>query len=105
MADEDKKMLFVKCFRLLKPGGIFINADQAAGSTGALEKIYREYWISFIENSGLETDKIKAAYERMKLDRMAAVGSLKISINLKMFKKQYFIGVISYFITMSYKCN
>ncbi len=73
LQDDEKKNLYRKCFDLLKPGGIFINADQAAGSTDEIEKIYRLFWVSFIENSGLEVERMKTVNERMKLDKMSTV--------------------------------
>jgi len=58
---EDKRYLFAEIFSALKPGGLFVNADQADGETPYFRKRYLEYWNAFLNNyqmNGVERAKI-----------------------------------------------
>ena len=50
---EDKRRLFGRIFRALKPGGMFVNADQADGETPYFRQKYLDYWNGFLENGPL----------------------------------------------------
>jgi tRNA (cmo5U34)-methyltransferase len=69
----DKRALFRKIRRHLKPGGSFVNADQAAGSSGLYDAYYRELWETSIAASGLEREAIEASKERRRMDINATV--------------------------------
>ncbi|WP_078409998.1 class I SAM-dependent methyltransferase [Priestia abyssalis] len=71
LSDEEKRNLYHKIFSLLNQGGIFINADQVLGHTPFIESVYKNDWRQKIENSGLTSEELKAAYERTSLDQMA----------------------------------
>ncbi len=71
--DRDKIALFKKCYDLLRSGGIFVNADQVKGETVYLDALNKAHWKQKIESSGLKKEEIVAAYERIKLDRMATL--------------------------------
>ncbi|HWO98544.1 MAG TPA: class I SAM-dependent methyltransferase [Bacillus sp. (in: firmicutes)] len=71
LCDEEKRNLYHKIFSLLNQGGIFINADQVLGHTPFIESLYKNDWKQKIENSGLTSGELKAAYERTRLDQMA----------------------------------
>jgi tRNA (cmo5U34)-methyltransferase len=53
---KDKRHLFREIFSALKPGGLFVNADQADGDTPYFRKRYLEYWNEFL-NNGPMNDK------------------------------------------------
>lgn len=69
LKDEEKKELYNKIYTTLKENGVFINADQVHGETPFIEKLNKETWRKYVENSGLNEEEIKAAYERTKLDK------------------------------------
>lgn len=71
LSDEEKRSLYHKIFSLLNQGGIFINADQVLGHTPFIESLYKNDWKQKIENSGLTSGELQAAYERTRLDQMA----------------------------------
>lgn len=71
LEDEAKKALYAHIFHLLKPGGVFVNADQVLGKTPFLDSLYRSDWVAKIEATDLSPEALQAAYERTKLDRMA----------------------------------
>lgn len=79
LTDEDKQGLYERIYGALNPGGIFVNADQAAGETPALERKYMLYWDEFIRNGPLrEDEQIEILRRRATLDRNA-----KLSVQLK----------------------
>lgn len=73
LTDEEKRQLYRKAFSGLKKDGVFINADQVLGGTPFLESLYKRDWYGKVENSGLTAGELQAAYERTKVDKMAAL--------------------------------
>lgn len=71
--DAIKKSIYDKCYSLLNPNGIFINADQVYGETPFIENLNKKNWKESIENSNLEIGEIQSAYERIKLDKEASL--------------------------------
>jgi tRNA (cmo5U34)-methyltransferase len=47
VSDRDKIDFFVKIFRMLKPGGVFFNADVVLGSSPFMQERYMEAWKRF----------------------------------------------------------
>ena len=50
LAPEDKRLLFKRIFASLKPGGMFVNADQADGETPYFRERYLDYWNDFLKS-------------------------------------------------------
>lgn len=72
--DEDgKQALFRSVYAWLRPGGVFINADQVAGATPALDRQNRESWLAAARDLGVTAGDLDAALERMKEDRPSTV--------------------------------
>lgn len=68
----DKQQLFKKIYKALKPGGMFINADQVEGTTPEIDAIYKGAWVNKVEAStGLSRAEKDVAYKRVQLDIMA----------------------------------
>lgn len=65
-----KRALFARVLRLLRPGGVFLNADQALGATPRIEKIYREDWLARVRAAGAAEEDLTRALARMAEDRM-----------------------------------
>jgi len=79
LTDKDKRGLYQRIYDALNPGGVFVNADQAAGETPALERKYMLYWDEFIRNGPLREDEQREILRRRAtLDRNA-----KLSVQLK----------------------
>lgn len=66
-----KKVLFDKISMLLKPGGIFVNADQVLGETPEIESRYRSTWLAQVKAAGVSAEALAASLERIKEDRMS----------------------------------
>ncbi|OAN50678.1 SAM-dependent methyltransferase [Paramagnetospirillum marisnigri] len=71
LEDPDKRALYAACARALKPGGLFLNADQVAGDTATMEDRYWRHWFDAVKASGLAQDRIEAAIHRQSFDRRA----------------------------------
>jgi tRNA (cmo5U34)-methyltransferase len=64
-----KQHLFARIHRVLRPGGVFLNADQIRGSTPRLEEIHAAAWLAQVRERGVSQADLSAAQERMRLDR------------------------------------
>ena len=73
LSDLDKKRLYQRIYQALKPGGMFVNADQVLGKTPPLEKRYRQQWLDSVRTLGISDEELKAAQKRMEYDRMATL--------------------------------
>jgi tRNA (cmo5U34)-methyltransferase len=72
LADNDKQALCRRVFNALNRGGIFVNADQAAGESEALNRRYLQYWDEFVKNGPLGKDEWTEIMKRRDtLDRNA----------------------------------
>ena len=70
--NPQKQTLFRQIARLLAPNGRFINADQVLGETAAAETAYTEHWRRHVTaHPDLSAEAKAAAFERIKLDKMA----------------------------------
>ncbi|WP_145406368.1 class I SAM-dependent methyltransferase [Paenibacillus xylanexedens] len=68
LTHADKKHVFGTVYKLLEPGGHFINADQVQGRTPDTDTYYRQRWLEAIYGSGLSDEAISASIERRKVD-------------------------------------
>jgi tRNA (cmo5U34)-methyltransferase len=67
---EDKRYLFGRIFSVLKPDGLFVNADQADGDTPYLRKMFLEYWNEFLNNCPMnDVEQAEIPRRRYTLDR------------------------------------
>lgn len=73
LAAETKQALFRLIHSYLKPGGLFINADQVLGASGAIEQLYRRKWVEQVKQNGTTETELEAAFERMKEDKMSTL--------------------------------
>jgi tRNA (cmo5U34)-methyltransferase len=70
LATEDKSRLFKRIFSALKPGGMFVNADQADGETPYFRQRYLEYWNEFLRKGQMTESQQKEILKRRdELDR------------------------------------
>ncbi|WP_392531079.1 class I SAM-dependent methyltransferase [Nostoc sp. C117] len=73
LSDFDKEVLYQRIYDVLKPGGIFVNADQVIGKTPDLEQLYRQRWVDSVRAKNISEEDFKAAQKRMEYDRMATL--------------------------------
>jgi len=66
---EEKLQLFKKVYNWLRPGGVFVNADQIIGPTPAIEHQYRHAWLMQVRELGVSEDDLQRALTRMQEDK------------------------------------
>jgi tRNA (cmo5U34)-methyltransferase len=71
--DAAKKALFAKIFAALRPGGTFVNAEQVAGPTSALDESYKKLWLEQVREAGATPQQIADSLYRQQDDRCASV--------------------------------
>src|SRR6267378_7101678 len=74
LPDSGKRHLFSDIFKYLTAGGVFINADQVAGETAAIDRRSHDLWIKRARELKAGERDLNAALERMKQDLPATVG-------------------------------
>ncbi|HLK88063.1 MAG TPA: methyltransferase domain-containing protein [Candidatus Binataceae bacterium] len=74
LPDSGKRHLFADICNHLTPGGVFVNADQVAGETAAIDRHAREAWMRRAREMKIADRDLAAALERMKQDLPATVG-------------------------------
>ncbi|MFD0871360.1 class I SAM-dependent methyltransferase [Paenibacillus residui] len=70
---DGKRKLFANVYHALREGGVFVNADQARGSTPETDAYYKRRWMASVSASGLPQEMIDASVERRKHDINASV--------------------------------
>jgi tRNA (cmo5U34)-methyltransferase len=89
LSTEDKRRLFERIFEVLKPGGMFVNADQADGETPYFRERYLDYWNDFLLSGPMtETQQGEILKRRDTLDR-----NEKLSVQLTWLKEAGFSDV------------
>lgn len=73
LTDPDKKKLFKTVFDQLADDGIFVNADQAAGSSPYFSSAFNEQWEQNVRITPLSAQAIEASIQRRKQDHNAPV--------------------------------
>jgi tRNA (cmo5U34)-methyltransferase len=68
LTDAGKQALYGAAARALKPGGLFLNADQVSGDDAEMERRYWTHWHQRVTASGLGKAEIDAAIERQGFD-------------------------------------
>jgi tRNA (cmo5U34)-methyltransferase len=89
LTPEDKRLLFGRICRALKPGGMFVNADQADGETPYFRQRFLDYWNEFLRNGPLtEAQHAEILKRRDTLDR-----NEKLSVQLTWLEEAGFADV------------
>jgi tRNA (cmo5U34)-methyltransferase len=73
--DEGKRALFARVHDGLRPGGVFVNAEQVVGPTPLFTSLYEEWHESRARAAGSDDAEWAAAEERMSFDRCSDVES------------------------------
>lgn len=75
LEDPAKRELFAAVHARLRPGGVFVNAEQVAGPTAALEAVYQARWAADCRSLGASEAEIEEARERRRHDRSVDVAT------------------------------
>jgi tRNA (cmo5U34)-methyltransferase len=75
LTDTDKADLYKRVHERLLPGGVFVNADQVAGPTPALDAAYAQRWRVHTSALGATDDDLREADLRMAMDLPTSVNA------------------------------
>lgn len=78
LSDDEKKSLYASIYALLKPNGIFINAEQVLGNTQRQQQLFESVHLRRARALGSSDDEINRAMQRMTHDRCT---SLQLQLN------------------------
>jgi tRNA (cmo5U34)-methyltransferase len=73
LEDDAKRALFSRIHAALKPGGVFINAEQVLGPTPALEARYKQIYWDQVKANGATDKQMEDSRYRQQEDRCASV--------------------------------
>jgi tRNA (cmo5U34)-methyltransferase len=73
LGDGDKRDLYGRIHGALKPGGVFINAEQVRGGTAAADAANHDAWLAAVQDLGVGDVELAQARERIKADRPATL--------------------------------
>jgi tRNA (cmo5U34)-methyltransferase len=73
LSDEHKRDLFARIRASLRPGGVFVNAEQVSGPTPRLTALYERWHEQQARSAGSDDAEWQAAIERMSHDRLAGL--------------------------------
>ncbi|BBO73619.1 SAM-dependent methyltransferase [Desulfosarcina widdelii] len=73
LSDTEKQQLMQRIFDILTPGGCFVHAELALGTTPNTEAFYQKTWRRHLEATDIEKEELDAIYERMACDRPATL--------------------------------
>lgn len=100
LADGEKRALFGDIYKLLRPGGLFINVDQIRGETPDLQALYWSHWLDRVRQAGFAEARIQeSVVRRQTYDQDALLADqlqwLKEAgfVNVDCIYKNYFVGV------------
>jgi tRNA (cmo5U34)-methyltransferase len=71
--DAGKAELYRRILERLRPGGVFVNAEQVAGPTAALDALYVDRWLLHTRECGATDEDHAEAAVRMSMDLPAPV--------------------------------
>lgn len=66
--DGAKRELFFRARERLRPGGVFVNAEQVAASSPSLAGAYQQMWVRRCRALGATAEELSAAQQRMLQD-------------------------------------
>lgn len=75
LPDNEKRDLYSRIHRALRPGGLFVNAEQVAGPDRTANERYTQVWLEQVRQLGISEQEIDKARERMSHDKCVPVAS------------------------------
>lgn len=73
LENEAKRKLFARVWEALRPGGVFVNAEQVAGPTTVLEAEYKALWLRQVREAGATEQQVADSLYRQQEDKCASV--------------------------------
>jgi tRNA (cmo5U34)-methyltransferase len=73
LSDQDKRDLYARILAVLAPGGLFVNAEQVAGASSRLQKLFETIHLDRARSLGSSDAEIDGALKRMSYDLCTTV--------------------------------
>ncbi len=89
LPDEGKRQLYHRIFRLLRPGGIFVNADQVLGESAWHQRWFMDYWEDYVSKGPLS----KAEREEIRGRRDTLDKNARLPVQLEWLREAGFSDV------------
>lgn len=86
LSAADKEKLYQKCYDMLNENGVFINADQVLSPSPEIEAMFSKLWRESVQKSGLNSEEIQKAYERVSFDNPSTLADQLQWLNNAGFK-------------------
>ncbi|MCH4240902.1 MAG: class I SAM-dependent methyltransferase [Prevotella sp.] len=86
LEDDEKQKLYQSIYESLPLGGVFINLDQFCSDSIIIDKAYNDWWMNYIDHSGIIPEAKAKWLERKKLDRENSVSSTLTMLKTAGFK-------------------
>ncbi len=87
LENQDKQCLYDTIYNLLPHGGIFLNLDQFCAESPKLSQAFDNWWLTYIETSGITLEAKSKWLERKKLDREVSINTTLEMLNRSGFRK------------------
>ena len=71
--EGEKRVLWGEIFTVLRPGGVFVNADQVLGKTAEEDALFRDEWLREVKELGVSAADLAGALERMRQDKLSTL--------------------------------
>lgn len=71
LQDADKRALYARVHAALRPGGLFVNADNVLAEDPAVQARDKARWIAAIRATGIDEAELRAALGRTQVDVLA----------------------------------
>lgn len=75
LENAEKQSLYNEIYNSLPEGGIFINLDQFCADSLIINNVWDEWWLNYIDNSGISEEAKAKWIERKKLDREVSIAT------------------------------
>lgn len=85
LEEEQKQKLYISIYKALPEGGVFVNLDQFCADSPVIDKAWNDWWMNYVNHSGITTEAKAKWLERKKLDRENSV-----STSLRMLREAGF---------------
>jgi tRNA (cmo5U34)-methyltransferase len=75
LTDPEKRDLYKRIHDVMQPGGVFVNAEQVAGTSDQVGSLNHALWLERARRAGATDEELEAARHRMAHDLPATVGT------------------------------
>ncbi|MEY9847834.1 tRNA (cmo5U34)-methyltransferase [Streptacidiphilus sp. BW17] len=75
LPESEQAELYRRVRAVLRPGGVFVHAEQVAAAEPELDELYAEFWLQEVQEAGTPERTVEKARTRMAYDRPVPVAT------------------------------